>query len=115
MHAPRLLFVSRRGMPSPSRLVRTGAVVAAWLVLALTILAASPQAHALLHHDADHADHACGVTLAQQGFCDSAASAPLLIAPETVLTVLTPRPASHGWSVPDYWQPPGQAPPTGRR
>lgn len=83
-------------------------------MVALAILSVSPEAHELIHADADHADHACAVTLAQQGFCDTAATPPVATVAEFVLVVLPAEPTSHVWSAPDYWHVPGQAPPAGR-
>lgn len=40
----------------------------ALLLLTITCLAASPDAHRHLHDDADHADHECAIVLFAQGF-----------------------------------------------
>jgi hypothetical protein len=82
-------------------------------VAMLAILTVCPEAHTWLHPDAGHADHACGVTLAQQGFCDTAAAPPIPAAPEFIPFILPARPTSYEWSAPEYWHVPGQAPPAG--
>ena len=51
---------------------RFAAGAAAALVLALTILAASPQAHEHIHHDCHHDEaHSCAVVLFAQGIWTS--------------------------------------------
>ena len=54
--------------PRPSiatRLALVGAVVVGLLLA--SVLAASPELHERLHHDADHQDHVCLVTTLQAG------------------------------------------------
>jgi hypothetical protein len=53
--------------PKPSPVFRGVAVFCALAVWTLGLLAASPQLHAALHHDADHQDHSCAVTLFSHG------------------------------------------------
>lgn len=47
-------------------------------VLAILAMAACPQWHEDVHHDADHQDHECGVTLFARGLANDAAPAPVL-------------------------------------
>lgn len=68
------------------------------VLLGVNLLAASPTAHAALHADAGHADHSCAITMAQQGFCDTAAPPPLV-----ALLGLTPSEVP--WRAPDFEKP----------
>ena len=54
-----------RLLPAPA--FRWTAVFCALAVWVLGLLAISPQLHAALHHEADHADHDCAVTLFSHG------------------------------------------------
>jgi hypothetical protein len=47
-------------------------------LLVVAALAASPQLHQLLHHDADHSDHACAVTVMLSGGSDGCLSPQIL-------------------------------------
>ena len=62
MRAP---VTNRPKQPAPA--LRWTAVFCALTVLALGLLAVSPQLHASLHCDAHHQDHACAVTFFSQG------------------------------------------------
>lgn len=46
-------------------------------LLAVVAMAASPQLHELIHHDADHDDHECAVTLMLAGGTDTVVSPPV--------------------------------------
>jgi hypothetical protein len=50
-------------------------------LLLLSVLAASPALHHHIHHDADHADHHCAVTMLASGQVLLAAAAPLIVRP----------------------------------
>ena len=80
------------------------------LVLLLNALAASPALHELLHKDADHAGHACVVTLFAHGQVDSvsgevAVAMPLALIETTPSIIFSiPSPAFQNL-------PPGRGPP----
>ena len=59
------LFANRRHRPT--RFARACALCSVALVLVLAVLAASPEAHEWLHHDAGHEDHECAITLFVHG------------------------------------------------
>jgi hypothetical protein len=82
-------------------------------VLALTTFVVSPHAHAALHPDAGHSDHACPVTALQQGFSDAPPPAVLIEAPAVSATSAPTEVSLHRWSTPDYWHVPAHAPPQG--
>ncbi len=69
----------------PSLVTRSGwfrsvlAVAVALCVLAAGLLAASPELHEHVHHDAGHADHSCLVTAMAAGSFDSVSVTPLLV------------------------------------
>ena len=46
-------------------------------LLIVVALAASPQLHQLLHHDADHSDHECAVTVMISGGTDGSSGPPV--------------------------------------
>lgn len=54
-----------RSLPAPAR--RWTAAICALLIWGLGLLAVSPQLHAAIHPDADHANHECAVTLFSHG------------------------------------------------
>ena len=61
-----------------------------FFVLLLNLLAASPALHELLHHDANHAEHQCAVTLFAHGsvataIVDIPATVPLAFADSSPL------------------------------
>lgn len=96
---------------APSAVFRGLAAFCAVLVWALGLLAASPELHAALHHDADQADHVCAVTLFHQGTENPVP--PLVIAPAPLLTVvaLVAPVDSFRFEAPDGWLQPAQGPP----
>ncbi|MGC3990440.1 MAG: hypothetical protein QM796_12310 [Chthoniobacteraceae bacterium] len=62
--------------------VAISAVVCAGLFI-ISLLAASPQLHERLHHDADHHDHECAVTMVLDGGLHHGAPAmPPVVAPK---------------------------------
>jgi hypothetical protein len=96
---------------APSAAFRGLAAFCAVLVWALGLLAASPELHAALHHDADQADHVCAVTLFHQG---TENPVPLLVvAPEPLLTVaaIVAPVEPFRFETPDGWLQPAQGPP----
>ena len=98
----------RAAFPFLHHLIAVGGIA---LVLALTVLAVSPQLHAWLHGDAGMADHACAVTLFQQGVV--AATAGIILA-ATVLVFLARvavMPAELHLAPLPYRLHPGRAPP----
>ena len=71
--------MSRRPLSGQTLLRAAGLVVLGHLLLAIA-LAASPSLHALVHHDADHADHECVVTHLLNGdFSDGIPVAPVSV------------------------------------
>jgi hypothetical protein len=48
-------------------------------LLAIAAFAASPQLHEWIHHDAEHEDYECAITLFASGACDSAFSTPIVV------------------------------------
>ncbi len=63
-------------LPRPPLRTRLCALVLAWQVFFVGLLAASPALHALAHHDADSDAHPCAVALFQQGVAPLAAALP---------------------------------------
>ena len=80
-------------------------------VLAVGLLAASPRAHGEVHHDFDAPDHACAITLAASGFCDTAAPLVLVVRSEVSLRSVAAAVSGFRWSAPEHWHAPAQAPP----
>ena len=80
-------------------------------LIALGLLAASPQLHAALHPDADHEDHSCAITLFSHGVDDGAAPAVVVLDPSVRLEALVAPSASRLVTAPNHWLPPGRAPP----
>jgi hypothetical protein len=79
-----------RHMP-PCPAFRWVAAVCAVMVWSLGLLAASPELHARVHRDADHAGHTCAVTLFSQGLDNPVAGAALPLTPNlTVSMVVMP-------------------------
>jgi hypothetical protein len=100
-----------RSEPKLGAFQRWFAAFSAGLVLLLAVLAASPDLHALIHHDADHADHSCAITLFHQGLDAPAAivfaaSAPVMVE----LGLAIPDPATRPDAHLDRLQP-GRGPP----
>ena len=102
-------FSATNFRPKPA--LRWVAVFCALTVWALGLLAVSPELHAALHTDADHADHACAITLFSHGVDNSTTQTDLVVEPLVMLAgsvdTSTTRPAL----APDYWLLPGRAPP----
>ena len=77
----------------------------------LGLLAVSPELHAALHKDADHADHSCAITLFSQGVEGTNTSINVIVAPLVLVAdapvLVETRPAA----APRYWLLPGRAPP----
>lgn len=101
---------------SAGALRRVLAAGCAALVLALTIFAASPAAHGLLHDDEDHhavSDDACAVVMFASGV--SLPVAPLAITPPTaVVQGISPITAADVFLVsPRYLRQPERGPPLG--
>jgi hypothetical protein len=84
--------------------------VIVWL---LGVFSASPMLHVELHGDADHADHACAITLFQQGVESTPAAAPLAGAPIARTEVRGAAPLAILPAAPRYWLPPHCGPPLG--
>jgi hypothetical protein len=59
-------------------LLRASACILALHLIAVVAMAGSPQLHSLFHHDADHHDHECAVTVMISGGSDGAIPAPIL-------------------------------------
>ncbi len=83
----------------------------ALLVWVLGLLATSPDLHAALHADADHADHECAITLFSHGAENSAPEIALTTAyrPQ-VVAVVRPDEPTLAKSTLDWLQP-GRGPP----
>lgn len=80
-------------------------------VLAIGLAARSPETHEHVHEDASHPEHACAITLAATGYCDTSAPTPA-IAPELCAPTPAPTaPESFAWTAPGFWLAPAQAPP----
>ena len=103
------------------RLRRILAAGSAALVLALTLFAASPVAHAWLHsHDDDHADHpatvdvdTCAVAMFANGVAPDLGQ-PALGAPVAVVRAISPTTAAEIFLVsPRYLRQPERGPPLG--
>lgn len=52
------------------------AILVAGAVLTIGWFSASPELHTEVHHDATDTNHACAITLASTGFCDTSATLP---------------------------------------
>jgi hypothetical protein len=80
-------------------------------LLALTTLAVAPGLHERLHHDANQADHHCGVTAFAAGKIHLAAASPAISQPASyvIAAILTPAPV---YFAVDYQLLPGRAPPS---
>jgi hypothetical protein len=111
-------MLSLRSIARPARRSRAFApwrvltgVLTAVGVLAIGLAARSPEAHEHVHHDAAHAAHACAITLAAVGFCDTAAPAPEVARGAGAPPLFASSPETFVWSAPDYWLTPALAPP----
>jgi len=95
----------------PAAAIRWISAFCAAMVLMLGLLAASPELHARVHHDADHAGHTCAVTLFSQGLDHPAIGGELPLAPAMVIVSgLIPSEPQRIESVTD-WLLPGRGPP----
>jgi len=56
------IFQNRNLAADPGRFMRVAAVLVLAHLLAVLAMAASPELHEYLHHDAGHDDHQCAVT-----------------------------------------------------
>ncbi len=89
--------------------------MAAWLValiLMLGVLAVYPDAHELLHADAQHGDHACAVTLFAHGVSTVAAILALAVVSWRWVAYVVVR-REFFVLAPAYIHLPGRAPPLG--
>ena len=89
------------------------AIFCALIVWMLGLLAVSPELHAAIHADANHADHSCAITLFGHGVEGTSSTIDLVIAP---FVLLDDSPASvETWlaTPPRYLLLPGRAPPLG--
>lgn len=72
--------------------LRRGVALALLLAVMLVVaMAASPRLHEWLHHDADHADHECAVTLFASGSAADQVAAPQVLAEVDLVWVETLR------------------------
>jgi hypothetical protein len=92
----------------PFRLI---AAAAAALVLALTVLAASPQLHKWLHPDADDSDHECAITLFHHGVAQAATAIILAVVSRRWIGFLATIPAALNLVAPRFRLSPGRGPP----
>jgi len=80
------------------------------LFLFLQLLAASPELHRYVHHDASQADHQCAVTLLSQGNVVHAPTAtPIVFVPSQMIEI--PARALPAFVSVDHLLPPGRGPP----
>ena len=108
------MSASQKSETQPGALRRAVAAGCAALVLALTILAARPGAHGLLHevgHDAENSDHSCAVVMFASGV--SLTAAPDAITPPTIVVQgISPVAATQIFLVPPrYLRQPERGPP----
>jgi hypothetical protein len=104
-----IMGLHRLALPAwPHRLV---AASCAALVLALSVLAASPQLHKWLHADADASDHECAVTLFNHGVAQAAAEIAVAVVSMRWVGILDALPASLDLVAPRFRLSPGRAPP----
>lgn len=75
-------------MPVPA--FRWAAAICALAIWGLGLLAVSPQLHAALHHEADHVDHECAVTLFSHGVDPAPGILTNLGAPQETIATLCP-------------------------
>lgn len=92
-------------------LIRWVAASCALLVWLLGLLAASPELHAVLHQDADQAEHACAVTLFSQGVDGAVSPSVFTVTPLLLLDDTPPAIAVCQAAAPRYRLLPGRAPP----
>lgn len=92
----------------PRRLI---AAAGAALVLALSVLAASPQLHEWLHPDAGQPDHECAITLFHHGVAQAVTEIALVVVPMRWIARLGTLPAGPNLIGPRFRLSPGRAPP----
>lgn len=92
----------------PRRLFAAGGAA---LVLALSVLAASPQLHEWLHPDADHSDHECAITLFHHGVTQAVVGVALVVMPLLPVARVAMAPAGPDLIAPRHRLCPGRAPP----
>ena len=81
------------------------------MVWTLGLLAASPELHARLHHDADQEGHACAVTLFSQGLDNPAVGAALPVVPSLFVVADVVPTEPQRVESPRDWLLPGRGPP----
>lgn len=80
-------------------------------VWVLGMLAASPELHAWVHHDAEQSGHTCAVTLFSHGLDNPTLGAALRLAPCLIIVAeVAPTEPQRVESAKD-WQLPGRGPP----
>lgn len=97
----------------PNRLVKGCAVLLAALVVLLAVLAVCPAAHEWFHHDADHEDHECVVTLFAHGVTASLAAVALVLVSWRLIGLTVPLAREFSLPAQPCRLPPAQAPPVG--
>lgn len=80
------------------------------LVLLLNLMAACPDLHELIHHDADEPGHECAVTMFVHGQADSPVVEVAAIIPAVSFEFL-PATSASVFNAPEATLPPGRAPP----
>ena len=81
------------------------------MVWLLGLLAASPELHAAMHQDAGHEEHACAVTLFNQGVEGTSPAVDFTVAPLVLLEDSPAVVATCPAAAPRYRLLPGRAPP----
>jgi hypothetical protein len=89
-------------------------VLIAVAVFAMGLIAASPELHADIHHDATDANHVCAITLASTGYCDTAATLRHFARHDATFEKLNVGRTSVFCPVPDFWHLPANGPPQAR-
>ena len=104
-----VLFLSAKSKPTPT--LRWVAGFCALLIWMLGLLAVSPELHAAIHADADHADHSCAITLFSHGVEGTTSSIDLIVAPLALSADLPAVPEIRLAVASRYLLLPGRAPP----
>ncbi len=103
-----LLRPSRAKFPPALRWTAAFCALTVWL---LGLFVASAPLHGALHHDADHAEHTCAITLFREGIEDAVGAAAIIVTP----ALFSADEAVAAWRVPvadaDGRLPPGRGPP----
>ena len=97
----------------PNRLVKGCAVLLAALVLLLVVLEVCPAAHEWFHHDADHEDHDCVVTLFAHGIVTALTAVALVLVSWRLIGCTVPLVREFLLPHQPCWLPQSQAPPVG--